>query len=80
MTGGKGRPAVKRGRAGGDIHPCPWPTGAHIPGEYAAAATRSYLRQNANASSPTALPLRNWRHLSDHAPLARRSIYEMRLA
>ncbi len=41
----KGRPAVKRGRAGGDIHPCPWPTGAHIPGEYAAAATRSYLRQ-----------------------------------
>lgn len=45
MTGGKGRPAIKRGRAGGDIHPCPWPTGAHIPGEYAAAATRSYLRQ-----------------------------------
>lgn len=45
MTGGKGRPAVKRGRVGGDIHPCPWPTGAHIPGEYAAAATRSYLRQ-----------------------------------
>ncbi|MEA7187975.1 hypothetical protein ONJ45_27005, partial [Salmonella enterica subsp. enterica serovar Virginia] len=25
--------------------PCPWPTGAHIPGEYAATATRSYLRQ-----------------------------------
>ncbi|MDI5829653.1 EEP domain-containing protein, partial [Salmonella enterica subsp. enterica serovar Kentucky] len=24
----------------------------------------------ANASSPTALPLRNWRHLSDHAPLS----------
>ncbi|EDY0583751.1 EEP domain-containing protein, partial [Salmonella enterica subsp. enterica] len=21
-------------------------------------------------SSPTALPLRNWRHLSDHAPLS----------
>lgn len=40
---------------------------------------RIYVK-NANASSPTALPLRNWRHLSDHAPLARRSIYEMRLA
>ncbi len=80
MTGGKGRPAVKRGRAGGDIHPCPWPTGAHIPGEYAAAATRSYLRQECERQFSRALPLRNWRHLSDHAPLARRSIYEMRLA
>ncbi|EAS3780502.1 EEP domain-containing protein, partial [Salmonella enterica] len=30
---------------------------------------RIYVK-NANASSPTALPLRNWRHLSDHAPLS----------
>lgn len=80
MTGGKGRPAVKRGRAGGDIHPCPWPTGAHIPGGMPLLRLDRIYVKNANASSPTALPLRNWRHLSDHAPLARRSIYEMRLA
>jgi len=30
---------------------------------------RIYVK-NANASAPTALPLRNWRHLSDHAPLS----------
>ncbi|TGD33385.1 hypothetical protein C9F10_17175 [Salmonella enterica subsp. enterica serovar Poona] len=30
---------------------------------------RIYVK-NANASSPTALPLRNWRHLSAHAPLS----------
>ncbi|ELY2808212.1 endonuclease/exonuclease/phosphatase family protein [Cronobacter sakazakii] len=30
---------------------------------------RIYVK-NASASAPTALPLRNWRHLSDHAPLA----------
>ncbi|EBZ8114550.1 EEP domain-containing protein, partial [Salmonella enterica subsp. enterica serovar Typhi] len=30
---------------------------------------RIYVK-NANASSPGALPLRNWRHLSDHAPLS----------
>ncbi len=80
MTGGKGRPAVKRGRAGGDIHPCPWPTGAHIPVSMPLLRLDRIYVKNANASSPTALPLRNWRHLSDHAPLARRSIYEMRLA
>ncbi len=30
---------------------------------------RIYVK-NANASTPAALPLRNWRHLSDHAPLS----------
>ncbi|MNC23187.1 hypothetical protein D3C75_712030 [compost metagenome] len=30
---------------------------------------RIYVK-NAHASSPTALALRNWRHLSDHAPLS----------
>ncbi len=30
---------------------------------------RIYVK-NASASAPTALPLRNWRHLSDHAPLS----------
>ena len=30
---------------------------------------RIYVK-NANASSPATLPLRNWRHLSDHAPLS----------
>jgi len=30
---------------------------------------RIYVK-NANTSSPTVLPLRNWRHLSDHAPLS----------
>lgn len=30
---------------------------------------RIYVK-NASASAPTALPLRQWRHLSDHAPLA----------
>ena len=30
---------------------------------------RIYVK-NASATSPTALPLREWRHLSDHAPLA----------
>jgi endonuclease/exonuclease/phosphatase family metal-dependent hydrolase len=30
---------------------------------------RIYVK-NAHASSPTALPLREWRHLSDHAPLS----------
>ncbi|EIW5734137.1 endonuclease/exonuclease/phosphatase family protein, partial [Salmonella enterica subsp. enterica serovar Infantis] len=30
---------------------------------------RIYVK-NASASAPTALPLRTWRHLSDHAPLS----------
>ncbi len=76
MTGGKGRPAVKRGRAGGDTRAHGRP--ARIP-VICRCVDHIYVRMRTR-SSPTALPLRNWRHLSDHAPLARESIYEMRLA
>jgi cardiolipin synthase len=40
---------------------------------------RIYVK-NAHASRPKALALKQWRHLSDHAPLAWRSICEMSLA
>jgi endonuclease/exonuclease/phosphatase family metal-dependent hydrolase len=44
--------------------------GAHVPGAFPAAALDRIYVKNAHASSPTALALLNWRHLSDHAPLS----------
>ncbi|VDZ79994.1 Endonuclease/Exonuclease/ phosphatase family protein [Salmonella bongori] len=48
----KGQSTIKRSRSGGDIYSRLWPTGAHVPGEYAIAATRSYLCQECPRQFP----------------------------
>jgi endonuclease/exonuclease/phosphatase family metal-dependent hydrolase len=44
--------------------------GAHLPGRFPLLRLDRIYVKNAHASSPTALALLNWRHLSDHAPLS----------
>lgn len=53
-----------------DLHPRAWCPARTFPVRLPILRLDRIYVKNANASSPAALPLRNWRHLSDHAPLS----------